>query len=43
MEHTGAEYQRSAPAPGQDNDYVYGGLLGLNDPEIADLKDNGVI
>lgn len=43
MGSSGAEYRRSAPAPGQDNDYVYGGLLGLSEQEIADLKDKGVI
>jgi benzylsuccinate CoA-transferase BbsF subunit len=43
MELSGAEYGRSAPTPGQDNDYVYGKLLGLSEEKIADLKDKGVI
>jgi benzylsuccinate CoA-transferase BbsF subunit len=38
-----AEYQRAAPFPGQDNDHVYGRLLGMSESEIADLKKNGVI
>lgn len=43
MGRWGAKYGRSAPGPGQDNDYVYGGLLGLSEKEIADLKEKGVI
>jgi benzylsuccinate CoA-transferase BbsF subunit len=38
-----AECQQSAPAPGQDNDSVYGQLVGLSKGEITDLKDKGVI
>jgi crotonobetainyl-CoA:carnitine CoA-transferase CaiB-like acyl-CoA transferase len=38
-----AEYNRPAPSPGQDNDYVYGRLLGLSKKEIAGLKNKGVI
>jgi benzylsuccinate CoA-transferase BbsF subunit len=38
-----AEYKRAAPSQGQDNDYVYGKLLGMSEEEIADLKDSGVI
>jgi benzylsuccinate CoA-transferase BbsF subunit len=37
------EYKRSAPTPGQDNDYVYGKLLGMSDKEMVELKENGVI
>jgi benzylsuccinate CoA-transferase BbsF subunit len=36
-------YVRPAPLPGQDNDYVYGELLGLSDSELAELKKQGVI
>ncbi len=43
MESNGAEYERTAPSPGQDNDYVYGKLLGLGKEEVSDLKKKGVI
>ena len=43
MSASPAEYRRSAPSPGQDNDYVYGKLLGLSKGEIAALKEKGVI
>jgi crotonobetainyl-CoA:carnitine CoA-transferase CaiB-like acyl-CoA transferase len=43
MSETGAEYKRGAPEVGQDNNYVYGKLLGLSKQEIAALKENGVI
>jgi benzylsuccinate CoA-transferase BbsF subunit len=43
MSHTPAAYRRTAPAPGRDNDYVYRGLLGLSDGEMAALRDGGVI
>jgi benzylsuccinate CoA-transferase BbsF subunit len=36
-------YTRSAPLPGQDNNYVYGGLLGLSRDEMDRLKEKGVI
>jgi len=38
-----AEYRRSAPVRGQDNDYVYGKLLGMSEDELAELKNRGVI
>ena len=38
-----AEYIRQAPALGQDNNYVYGQLLGMSEEEIDDLRANGVI
>jgi benzylsuccinate CoA-transferase BbsF subunit len=38
-----AEYSRSAPRQGRDNDYIYGKLLGLNKKRIAELKKKGVI
>jgi crotonobetainyl-CoA:carnitine CoA-transferase CaiB-like acyl-CoA transferase len=34
---------KTAPSPGQDNDYVYGKLLGLSNNEMNILKKNGVI
>ena len=43
MGRSGARYERPAPAPGQDNDYVYGKLLGLSADKIADLQVKGVI
>jgi benzylsuccinate CoA-transferase BbsF subunit len=43
MEWGGVKSVRQAPAPGQDNDYVYGKLLGLGDGEIKTLKKKGVI
>lgn len=42
MENVSFSY-RPAPLPGQDNDYVYGKLLGLSEKEIAVLKKKGVI
>jgi benzylsuccinate CoA-transferase BbsF subunit len=38
-----AEYKRAAPSQGQDNDYVYGKLLGMSEKEMADLREKGVI
>jgi benzylsuccinate CoA-transferase BbsF subunit len=40
---TPAAYNRPAPPPGRDNDYVYGQLLGLSKKEMTDLRDKGVI
>jgi benzylsuccinate CoA-transferase BbsF subunit len=40
---TPPRYRRPAPPPGRDNDYVYGGLLGLTEGEITRLKEQGVI
>ncbi len=34
---------RPAPLPGQDNEYVYGELLGLTKDEMNSLKEQGVI
>jgi len=36
-------YSRPAPLPGQDNNYVYGELLGLSGGEINRLKEQRVI
>ncbi len=38
-----ARYERAAPLAGQDNDYVYGELLGISADEIAKLKKEGII
>jgi crotonobetainyl-CoA:carnitine CoA-transferase CaiB-like acyl-CoA transferase len=38
-----AAYLRPAPLPGRDNDFVYGGLLGLSKKEMAELKKKAVI
>jgi hypothetical protein len=34
---------RGAPCLGEDNDFVYGTLLGLSEDERADLAARGVI
>jgi len=41
--HFGADHWRSAPLLGEDNEYVYGEILGLGAEEIADLAETGVI
>lgn len=38
-----ANYRRASPTRGQDNDYVYGRLLGYSQAEIARLKQENVI
>jgi benzylsuccinate CoA-transferase BbsF subunit len=43
MSASAAEYKRAAPEAGQDNDYVYGELLGISSREMAGLKKKGVI
>jgi benzylsuccinate CoA-transferase BbsF subunit len=43
MSETPCEVTRAAPVLGQDNDYVYGELLGLSSAEIGDLKAREVI
>ncbi|MFH1652010.1 MAG: CoA transferase [Chloroflexota bacterium] len=40
---TPAAYRRAAPLPGQDNDAVFRGLLGLTKAETAALRRQGVI
>ena len=37
------ENWRSAPLLGEDNDYVFGRLLGLSGDELGELRDKGVI
>ena len=43
LSDTPARYIRAAPILGQDNDYVYGELLGMSDDELAELRQQGVI
>ena len=43
LSDTAARYTRSTPLPGQDNDYVYGELLGMSEGELAELKEQGVV
>jgi len=43
LSETAVRYRRTAPLFGQDNDYVYGKLLGLDGDEISNLKQKGVI
>jgi crotonobetainyl-CoA:carnitine CoA-transferase CaiB-like acyl-CoA transferase len=38
-----ARYRRTAPMPGQDNDYVYTQLLGMSEDELAELRQQGII
>ncbi len=40
---TPAEYRRAAPLPGEDNDSVYRGLLGMGEDEVLRLREEGVI
>jgi benzylsuccinate CoA-transferase BbsF subunit len=43
LSHAPAEYRRVAPTLGQDNDYVYGELLGMGEGELVNLKEQGII
>jgi len=43
MSETPCEVWRAAPTLGQDNDYVFGELLGMSSKRIADLSERGVI
>jgi benzylsuccinate CoA-transferase BbsF subunit len=43
LSDTPARYTRAAPVLGQDNDYVYGKLLGMSEGELAELKRQGII
>jgi len=43
MSETPCEVWRAAPTLGQDNDYVFGELLGMSGKQIAELAERGVI
>ena len=43
LSDTPARYHRAAPLLGQDNDYVYGTLLGMSAGDMAKLREQGVI
>lgn len=43
MAEGAADNWRSAPLLGEDNEYVFKGIIGLDDDEIADLAEEGVI
>ncbi len=43
LSDTPAKYNRAAPIQGQDNDYVYGELLGMSEDEVAELREQGII
>ena len=43
MARNGPEIRASAPLLGQDNDYVFGTLLGLDSDHLARLKTDGVL
>ena len=38
-----AGYTRAAPIRGQDNDYIYRGLLGMSEVELDELGESGII
>ena len=41
--YIGGRLDRGAPCYGEDNDYVYGELLGMSSQEIKTLAEEGVI
>ena len=43
MSETPCEVWRAAPTIGQDNEYVFGELLGMSGGQIADLVERKVI
>jgi crotonobetainyl-CoA:carnitine CoA-transferase CaiB-like acyl-CoA transferase len=43
LSDTPARYGRAAPITGQDNEYVYGKLLGMSEGELAELRQQGII
>ncbi len=43
LSDTPARYKRPAPIQGQDNNYVYGELLGMSEDELTELKRLGVL
>ena len=40
--YIGGRIDRGAPMYGEDNEYVYGELLGMSTQEIKELADDGV-
>jgi crotonobetainyl-CoA:carnitine CoA-transferase CaiB-like acyl-CoA transferase len=38
----GGRLDRGAPCYGEDNEYVYGEILGMSSKEIAELTEEGV-
>ncbi|MFT5450205.1 MAG: crotonobetainyl-CoA:carnitine CoA-transferase CaiB-like acyl-CoA transferase, partial [Gammaproteobacteria bacterium] len=40
--YAGGRIDRGAPCYGEDNEYVYGELLGMSTKEIKELADDGV-
>ncbi len=40
--YAGGRIDRGAPCYGEDNEYVYGELLGMTTKEIAELTEEGV-
>ena len=43
LSRTPAKYHRAAPSPGEDNNYIYGKLLGMTEEQLAGLREEGVI
>src|SRR3990170_467787 len=43
MSETPCEVWRASPTLGQDNEYVFGELLGMSGEQIADLAERGII
>ena len=43
LSDTPAKFNRAAPTPGQDNDYVYKQLLGMSGDEVIQFREQGVI
>jgi len=43
LSDTPAGYTRAAPVLGQDNDYVYGELLGMSQAELVGLSEQGIV
>ena len=43
LSETPVTYRFAAPGLGQHNDEIFGGLLGMSDAELSELRDAGVI
>jgi len=41
--YAGGRIDRGAPCYGEDNEYVFGELLGMSTNEIAELTEEGVL